>query len=1403
MSCAAHTMGVMFRVLLAASCLAIPVLARENFSAWKDSVRVFINTSPGGADIAEPVRDFPLLVRLDSTVVDFTKVKAGGADLRFADPDRTLLPHEIELFDAAAKTCLAWVRVPQVDPQSLADHIVLYWNNPAAAAVKAAVFDTAIGYSAVYHFGEEGAVFGPPVQFRDATPHGNHGDDFVSDPRLRSAIGYGQGFDGVDDRVQAPNRPSLALAGPLSVSAWVRADKYADNLEQANAIIRKGDDLPISYQMGVMGGKAYLALDENTSDVVWSKSTLVAGTYYHLAATWEGNAIRLYLNGVLDAEASTSMPAGSLSKDARPLYLGGRVVNPFLPSSKDLWDGELDEVRLSRVALPEAHYKLSYATQKIGSKTLTFERFPAPGTDPDSLHLWTYSRRIFLNTSADGAAVSGAVERFPLLVRLDSGLFNFSQAAPKGEDIRFSDPDGSVLPHAVERWDVAARKAEIWVRVPRVEGGSRTDFLRMHWGKAKAVDAQDAAAVFDTADGFAGVWHLEEGAAGQAGSAAYKDQTAGRHHGLDYVTADATAGLIGKGQPFGGGEDRVKVPSSRAFDFPAGLTVSAWIKGDAWDSSDTDLNPILRRGEGNPNAYQLSVHNGHVKLGVDAEDAEGLRSPIPLRTGLWYHVAGTWAPGRIRIYVNGALEADSAAGWEAPDPAARALYLGGRDSGDGADQFHGKLDEVQASRKVRENDWIKLSYESQRADARLLVHEGYEHKVPPVDTITAAKDVIRFQAARPAWNWDTTLAAGARLGKDGVFSLYNPGPEPLRVIITPEASPDTFGATGVEASIRILSPAGDGTRPIAVFSMDTAAAAGRSVYSLLPGVSSVARLQDWGLAAGGADLYRAATYVVGVDTLEPRLRLLGEGIGAGDSTWAEFIAEDNLRFVNLKCFPSGAEGGTALIRRELSGVPFRLAFKPQAGVVPLKLFLSVDDGRKQAAFPPPPAGHHVLSRLLPDLRAPLAMKPGSEWDLVGLPVSPAGGRTLATLAKAAGAATLRAALWVPSTGVDGDYHVLGSKDTLPAGAALWMAADKAFATLPLGASRTLAQGPASDYAVKLRKGWNLVANPSLEPLPWVASRSVQPAYDLGPVKALHAYAGGGNYGDADTLQPWKGYFVFSDADTTVRLTGTPPGLAKRVFPSRFVPANPIRLLLEPQPDPDGAAPAPAALRLEAAAYAEDGLGREDEPMPGMPARAAGVAAIREGRGLRTDLLRFEPGRTVVWKLAWSGGSRQDGPASGARFRLSDLGMPAGMTLWGASALRPGAAELSQGSELRLEGGAADTLVLWAGPAGSWREGDPLPGLGPLPARRASSLARGASGLELRLDLPAAAGVEAALYSADGRRIGYWRSPRLAPGRHAVPLALPRASSRGLILVTVDITDAGGASRRAFKALLPR
>ena len=114
---------------------------------------------------------------------------------------------------------------------------------------------------------------------------------------------------------------------------------------------------------------------------------------------------------------------------------------------------------------------------------------------------WAQHRSLYINTALNGAGVAGDVVGFPLLVRLDSSNFNmgFAQARSGGVDIRFTKAGDAVrLPHQIERWDSVGKRAEVWVLVDTVKGNSRTQFIRMHWGKGDAADSSRGAAVFDT-----------------------------------------------------------------------------------------------------------------------------------------------------------------------------------------------------------------------------------------------------------------------------------------------------------------------------------------------------------------------------------------------------------------------------------------------------------------------------------------------------------------------------------------------------------------------------------------------------------------------------------------------------------------------------------------------------------------------------------------------------------------------------------------------------------------------------------------------------------------------------------------------------------------------------------------
>ena len=160
---------------------------------------------------AETLVDFPVLVRLDPTRIDYAGAQPQGQDLRFTDANGQLLDHEIESWSPGG-TSLVWVKVPSIPAASGAASIFMYYGNPAATDAQdpAGVWS---GYAGVWHMGPSLA---------DSTGNGNVGTDFGTSADA-GYLGDARRFDGAS-WIDAGNGPSLALAGQLSLEAWVAID---------------------------------------------------------------------------------------------------------------------------------------------------------------------------------------------------------------------------------------------------------------------------------------------------------------------------------------------------------------------------------------------------------------------------------------------------------------------------------------------------------------------------------------------------------------------------------------------------------------------------------------------------------------------------------------------------------------------------------------------------------------------------------------------------------------------------------------------------------------------------------------------------------------------------------------------------------------------------------------------------------------------------------------------------------------------------------------------------------------------------------------------------------------------------------------------------------------------------
>jgi biopolymer transport protein ExbB len=140
---------------------------------------------------------------------------------------------------------------------------------------------------------------------------------------------------------------------------------------------------------------------------------------------------------------------------------------------------------------------------------------------------WQYRKKILFDTSASGADIKENLSEVPILLRLHTGNFSFSNAREDGSDIRFVNGlDGTRLKHHIEQFDPIDEMALIWVKLPRLSGGSSQDFIWMYYGNPSAVGGEDGSGTYDV--NHVAVYHLDE----IEGNA--KDKTAYGNHVMTF-----------------------------------------------------------------------------------------------------------------------------------------------------------------------------------------------------------------------------------------------------------------------------------------------------------------------------------------------------------------------------------------------------------------------------------------------------------------------------------------------------------------------------------------------------------------------------------------------------------------------------------------------------------------------------------------------------------------------------------------------------------------------------------------------------------------------------------------------------------------------------------------------------
>ena len=319
---------------------------------------------------------------------------------------------------------------------------------------------------------------------------------------------------------------------------------------------------------------------------------------------------------------------------------------------------------------------------------------------------WKFRKEIGFDLSPTGADIASTPQDVPVLVRLSLANFSyFNDTKADGSDFRLiAGDDKTPLKFHFEKYDPQSQIALLWVRVPQLTGGTKSDKIYAYYGNPDAPAGADIAGTYDAQQVL--VLSFSEGTGLPQDATAYKNNPSAS-------TATLTpASLIAGGAKFAGKES-ITVPANPSLRLlpNQGLTASAWLRVESPQQA-----VVLALTDGTK-AVELDLAGAKVVARATVGGAPvTVTSSADLSMSQWHHVAFTAANGKLTLYIDG-IAAGSA-------PVTLAEIGGQFTVGavGGGRYLTGDVDEVEVSKVARSAEWIKASALSQEMDSNLVLY---------------------------------------------------------------------------------------------------------------------------------------------------------------------------------------------------------------------------------------------------------------------------------------------------------------------------------------------------------------------------------------------------------------------------------------------------------------------------------------------------------------------------------------------------------------------------------------------------------------------------------------------------------------------------------------------------------
>ncbi|HQU85580.1 MAG TPA: sialidase domain-containing protein, partial [Pyrinomonadaceae bacterium] len=166
-------------------------------------------------------------------------------------------------------------------------------------------------------------------------------------------VGQGFRFDGFDDQITIPHNANQNGGTNLTLEAWI----YSTNLVHGGTIIQKRTAGNVGGYLleptqpaggGAPNGLAFIIMIGGVYQNLNPANIVTANVWQHVAATYDGAFMRIYVNGV---EVGNRAQTGAIDNVTTPIVIGRNAVNTTV------FSGGIDEIGIYNRALSAAEIR--------------------------------------------------------------------------------------------------------------------------------------------------------------------------------------------------------------------------------------------------------------------------------------------------------------------------------------------------------------------------------------------------------------------------------------------------------------------------------------------------------------------------------------------------------------------------------------------------------------------------------------------------------------------------------------------------------------------------------------------------------------------------------------------------------------------------------------------------------------------------------------------------------------------------------------------------------------------------------------------------------------------------------------------------------------------------------------